>query len=94
MNRNTYTDKCLSILYSSQFIQLNHDPTEKLEQKLQQVIRKLKPKLPSNIYLNTYPSGSCPGKFYGTVKIQKMSPNDGVQHLPIQPIVSNIGTAT
>ena len=71
MNGNTYTEKCLWILYLSQFIQLNHDPTEKIEQKLQQVIRKLKPKLPSNIYLNTYPSCSCPGKFYGTVKIQE-----------------------
>ena len=50
---------------------------------LQRVIRKLKPKLPSNIYSNIYPSGSCPGKFYGTAKIHKMSPNDRVQHLPI-----------
>ena len=38
MNRNTYTDKCLSILSWSQFTQLNHDPTDKFEQKLQQVI--------------------------------------------------------
>ena len=94
MNRNIYTDKSFSILNSSQFTQLNHDPTEKFEQKLQRFIRKLKPKLPSNIYSNICPSVSCPGKFYGTAKIHKMSPNDNVQHLPIRPIVSNIGTAT
>ena len=94
MNQNTYTNKCFSILNSSQFTQLNHDPTDKSEQKLQQVIRKLKPKLLPTIYSNIYPSTSCPGKFYGTAKIHKMSPNDSVQHLSIQPIVSNIGTAT
>ena len=90
MNRVTYTDKCFSILNSSQFTQLNHDPTDKFERKLQRVIRKLKPKLPSK---SIYSSGSCCGKFYGITKIHKMSPNDSIQHLPIQPIVSNIGTA-
>ena len=94
MNRNVYTDKCFSILNLSQFTQLNHDPTNKSEPKLQRVIRKLKPKLPSNIYSNFYPSGSCPGKFYGTAKTHKMSPNHCVQHLPVRPIVSNNGTAT
>ena len=73
---------------------MNHDPTDKFERKLQRVMRKLKPKLSSNIYSNIYPSGSCPGKFYGTAKIHKMSPYDSVQHLPIRPIVLNIGTAT
>ena len=87
MNRNTYTNKCLLILNSSQFDQLNHDPTDKFEQKLQRVIRKLKPKLPSKIYSNIYLSVSCAGKFYGTGKIHKMSPNDRVQHLPIRYIV-------
>ena len=63
MNQNTYTDKCFLVLNMSQFTQLNHDPTYKSERKLQQVIRKLKPKLQSNIYLNIYPSGSYPCKF-------------------------------
>ena len=45
-NQNTYTDKCFSILNSSQFIQLNHDPADKFERKLQPVIKKVKPKLP------------------------------------------------
>ena len=38
MNRNKYADKCLSILNSSHFIQVNYDPTDKLERKLQQVL--------------------------------------------------------
>ena len=44
--------------------------------------------------IHLYPSGSCPGKFYGTAKIQNISENDTVDDLPIRPIVSNIGTAT
>ena len=82
------------MLFDSQFTQLNHDPTDKFERKLQRFIKKLKQKLPLNIYSKIYSSGSCLGKFYGTAKIHKMSPNDSVQHLPIRPIVSNIGTAT
>ena len=75
MNRKTYTDKYFSILNLSKLNQLNHDPTG----KLQRVIRKLKPKLPSNIYSKIYLSGSYSGKFYETSKIHKMSPNDSVQ---------------
>ena len=93
-NQNTYTDKCFSILNSSQFIQLNHDLADKSERKLQPVIQKVKPKLTSSIYANIYPFRSYLRKFYGTAKIYKMSPNDSAQHFLIQPIVSNIETAT
>ena len=51
-------------------------------------------KLPPNIYSKIYPTGSAPGKFYGTAKIYKLSPNDTINKLPLRPIVSNIGTAT
>ena len=45
--------------------------------------------------IHLYPSGSCPGKFYGTAKIHNISSeNDTADDLPIRPIVSNIGTAT
>ena len=87
-----YTCEKLTIITTSKH-RINHDPNDKFGQKLQRVIRKLKLKLPSNIYLKMYPSGSCPGKFYGTAKIHKMSPNDSIEHLPIRRIVSNIGTA-
>ena len=48
MNLNTCNEKCFSILNLSQFTQLNHDPTDKSEQKPEQVIKKLKLKFPSN----------------------------------------------
>ena len=36
VNQNTYTDKSFLIFNSSQFTQLNHDPTDKFERKLQE----------------------------------------------------------
>ena len=44
--------------------------------------------------LRVYPSGSCPGKFYETAKVQRVSENETVDELLIQPFVSNIGTGT
>ena len=38
--------------------------------------------------------GSALGKFYGTPKIHKLSPNDTINELPLRPIVPNIGTGT
>ena len=45
-------------------------------------------------YKRLYPSGSAPGKFYGTAKLHKISINDDVDKLLIRPIISNIGTPT
>ena len=94
MNRSTYMDKCLAILETNKFKELNKDPTSTLEGKIQRVVRKLKNKLPENIYKKVYPTGSIPGKFNGTAKVHEILPTDGVQKLPIRPIVSNISTAT
>ena len=44
--------------------------------------------------LRLYPNGSCPGKYYGTAKLHKISENDTVDELPIWLLVSHIGTAT
>ena len=44
------------MLSDSQFTQFNHNLTNKFEQKLQRFIRKLKQKLPLNIYSKIYPS--------------------------------------
>ena len=41
-----------------------------------------------------YPSGSCPGKFYGTAKLHKIDTKGPVDDLPIRPIISNINTST
>ena len=40
-----------------------------------------------------YPTGSCPGKFYGIARLHKIQPNGHVDDLPIRPIVLNISTA-
>ena len=45
-------------------------------------------------YRQLYPTGSNPGRFYGTAKLHKIPPNGTIQDLPIRPIVSNIGTAS
>ena len=57
-------------------------------------LRKIKNKLPSLVYSKIYPTGSSPRKFYGTAKLQKVSNNSTVEHLPLRPIIYNIGTAT
>ena len=74
-------------------MKLDHDPTSKLESKVQRTLLKIKSKLPESIYKKLYPTGSAPGKFYGNAKIRKLSSND-VDGLPLRLIVSNIGTAT
>ena len=61
--------------------------------KIQRAIRKMKNKLSLKEYLNIYPTGSSPGKFYGTAKKHKLTPTGTIDNLPIRPIISNIGTA-
>ena len=55
-------------------------------------LRKIKSKLPENIYKKLYPTGSYPGKLYRNTKVHKLSTNN-VDDLTLSPIVSNIGTA-
>ena len=61
----------MSILSTSQFAELDHDPNAYIEGKVQRTLRKIKSKLPSSVYSKIYPTGSLPGKFYGTAKIHK-----------------------
>ena len=75
MDRNKYFDKCLALLNSQEFIKLNQDPTVTTEKKVQQILQKIKQKLPKIVYQRLYPTGSSPGKFYGTAKIRKLPPN-------------------
>ena len=87
-------EKCLSSLSTSQFAEIDHDPTAYIEGKVQRILRKIKSKLQSFIYSKIYPTGSSPGKFYGTAELHNVSNNSTVEHLPLRPIISNIGTAT
>ena len=95
MNRIAYLEKQFTLLNISQFNKLTKDPThgKYKEWKIQRVVRKMKLKLPSNVYSKTFPTDSGPGKFYGAAKIHELSPNDTINELPLRPIVSNIGTA-
>ena len=94
MNKPKYHDKCLEVLYNDQITKLNHDPTKKIEAKIQRVLWKTKTNLTSQEYSRLYPTGSCPGIFYGTANIHKILPTDNVDKLSIRPITSNINTLT
>ena len=78
---------------TKQFSKLEDVPTSKLESKAQKTSRKIKSKLPENVYKKIYPTVSYPGKFYGNAKVNKFSTNN-VDDLALRPIASNIGTAT
>ena len=94
MNRHKYTDKCLALLSTKQFTTLTNDHTKTLESKVQRILRTIKSKFTEQEYKKLYPTGSCPGKFYGTAKIHKIPVNENIDDLPTRPIVSNINTVT
>ena len=60
------------MLGTKQFAKLDNDPTSKLESKIPRTLRKIKSKLPEKVYRKLYPTGSCPGKFYGNAKLHKL----------------------
>ena len=85
------------IVLDKQFVQLNDDPTEKFEGQVQRKLRELKKngRFTEQEYATIYPSSSRPGRFYATGKRHKVPENSrDINHLPLRPIVSNIGTAT
>lgn len=95
MDKDMYTEKCLAFLETNQFKHLGKDdPTKSTERKVQTSLRKIKQHLPENIYRKLYPTGLRAGQFYGLAKIHKLKKGQGINELPLRPIVSNIGTAT
>ena len=72
LNKSKYLEKCLTLLNSEQFVRLNEDPTKTNERKVQRMLGKIKPNLTDQEYKRLYPSGSAPGKFYGTAKLNLM----------------------
>ena len=94
MYSSKYTEKCLRLLENDRFAKINDDSMKRIESKIQRYVRKLKSKITEEEYSKLYPTGSNPGKFYGTAKIHKLSYNDTTDQLPLRPIVSNIGTAS
>ena len=94
MDRQKYLDKCFDMLSTEQFIKLPNDPTNHNEKNVPQSLRKIKQKLPKDIYTTLYPTGSSPAKFNGTAKIHKLSTHVTVDDLPFLPIISKAITAT
>ena len=80
----------------SLYILSTNDNTKNVEEAIQKTLFKVKNAIGEEEYQKIYPSGSNPGKFYGTAKIHKVKPEDEdkLEKLPLRPIVSNIGTAT
>ena len=70
MNKDKYPEKCLELLDAEQFQKLNYDPTKTTERKVQNTLHNIKSKLSINEYKRIckriYPTGSSPGKLYGT----------------------------
>ena len=94
MDSSKYIEKCLSILDNEKFIKITGDPTKRIECKIQRCVRKIKNKISKKEYLQLYPTGSSPSKFYGTAKIHKLPNGGNITELPLRLIVSNIGTAS
>ena len=61
----------------------NKNPTSSLERKVRCALQKIKQKLPTDVYAKLYPTGSSPGKFYGTAKVHKLAINDTIEELPL-----------
>ena len=94
MDRSKFTEKCLEVLSTKQFTVVENDLTKTLESKIQSIIRKIKTKISDQENKDLYPTGSQPGKFYCTAKMQKLPINGNLNHLPLRPMVSNINTST
>ena len=54
MEKSKYQDKCLMILENDNFKTLDHDPTKKTEEKIQQILRKMKNRLSPQEYFRLY----------------------------------------
>ena len=94
IDKTKYQGKCLALLNINQFLKLNRDHTKQIQTKIQRALRKIKTKISSQAYSRLCPTGSYPGKHYGTGKIHKLSPTDNIGKLPIRPTVSNNNTPT
>ena len=87
MDKTKYTDKCLTKLSTKQFLSVETDPTKIF-------LRKIKSKVSEQEFKRFSATGSCPGKFYGTAKMNKFPLNGNLDEVPLQTIISNINTAT
>ena len=52
---------------------IKYRPNKKTEEKIQQVLPKIKRSFSAQEYSTIYPTGSYPEKFYSTAKVHKLS---------------------
>ena len=96
LDKSRYIEKCMEHLDTENFQLIENDTTNKVEEAVKKALGKIKNIIGEEDYKKIYPTGSNPGKFYGTAKVHKIRTDetDKVGKLPLRPIVSNIGTAT
>ena len=96
MDRSKYVEKVMKQLNTENFKELTTDKTKAVEESIQRALLAIKPVIGESDYSKIYPSGSNPGKFYGTAKVHKLKSDDQdkINKLPLRPIISNVGTAT
>ena len=58
MDQTKYVEKCLEILGSDNFIELQEDPTAQFETRVQTCLRKMKKRLGAATYSTIYPTAS------------------------------------
>ena len=51
------------------------------------MLRKIKQKLPTDVYAKLYPTGSSLRKFYGTANVHELSINDTTKKLTLRSII-------
>ena len=73
----------MDMLNTKQFRKLGKDPPKTIETKVQRAVRKTKDQLSTFENRKLYPSGSTPGKFYGTAKKHRISVNGTVDDLSL-----------
>ena len=86
MDKTNIKKKWLALL-NAEFVKSNKDLIKQIK-----ALRTIK----TNIHHNNIqdPTGSSPGKFYGTVKIHQLSPTDNMEQLLMWPIVFKINSPT
>ena len=90
LDKTKYIEKCMEHLNTSNFENIKHDNTKAVEVSVQKALFKVKEAIGEEQYKQIYPSGSNPGKFYGTAKVHKVKPDetDKLNKLPVRPIIS------
>ena len=84
INKTVYSKKCLEVLGTTQFNILSTHTTKKTEEKIQQVLHKIKRKFSTQQYATIKLTGFCAGKFYVTVKVYKSPVNGTVDQILIR----------